>query len=106
MVLPVKASPIATAHWIGRCAAVARKQRRMQIDAAQPRQREHPGRNQAPVGNDDDRVGSNGFKPCAKLQIVANLFRLRDLKAGSQRGLLDRRSGKLAAVGPPAGQAA
>ncbi len=63
-----------------RGAAIARKQRRVQIDAAQPRQREHPGRNDAAISDHDDRIGRDRFKPRAKFLIVANLLRLDRLQ--------------------------
>src|ERR1035437_1395613 len=82
----------------GRGAAVPGQQRSVQVYAAQPRQRQHPGRNQASVGDDDDGVRSEGFKLRAKLGVVANLFRLRDRQASGQGGLLDGRSSKLLAA--------
>ena len=62
----------------GRRAAILGQQRPVQIDAAKPRQSEHPRRNDAAVGDDDDRVGRDGFKLRAKLGVVADLFGLRD----------------------------
>ena len=78
----------------------------MQVDAAQPGQRQHPGRNEAPVGDDDDGVGRDGLKLRAKLCVVANLFRLRDGEAGGERGQLDGRSGELPVAAQRGGRVA
>jgi hypothetical protein len=69
---------MAIAHWMG-------------VDAAQTGQRKHPGQNEAPVGDNDDGIGRNGFGLRAKLRIVANRLRLRDGEADGQRGQLDGR---------------
>ena len=86
----------------GRGAAVLGQQRPVQIDAAQPGQRQHPGRKDAPVSHHNNGVGRDGLKLGAELRVAANLLRLCDRQSGGQRRLLHRRSGELlaAAHGP------
>ncbi len=79
-----------------RGATVAGQQGGVQVDAAQPRQRQHPWRNQTSVGHDNDGVRGKVFQLRAKLLVVSNLFRLHDRKACFQRGQLNGRSGELA----------
>ena len=67
----------------------------MQVDAAEARQSEHPGRDDAAVGDDDDGLGSDGLKLRAELGIAANFFRLGDGQSGGLRGQLDCGCGEL-----------
>ena len=71
VVFPVTVSPIATAHWIGAAPRYFGSRERMQIDAAQSRQRQHPRRNDAAVRHHDDRIGRDRLKPRSKLCVVA-----------------------------------
>ena len=82
----------------GRGAAILRQQRRVQIDAAQPRQRQHPRRNDAAIGHNHNRVRRDGFECSAKLRVVADLFRLRHRNSGGKGRLLHGRRGELLAA--------
>ncbi len=62
----------------GRGAAVFGQQRGVQVDAAEAREGEHPGRNDAAVGDHDDGFGSDGLKLGAEFRVAANFFRLGD----------------------------
>ena len=55
----------------GRGAAVLRQQRAVQVDAAEAGQGEHPVRDDAAVGDDEDGVGGDGFELGAEVGVVA-----------------------------------
>ena len=63
----------------------------MEVDAAKPRQGEHPRRNDAAVGDNDDGVRGNRIKAGAKFRVIADFFRLGDGETGGQCCLLDGR---------------
>jgi len=63
----------------------------VQIDATEPRQRQHPRWNDAPISHNDDSVRRNRFQLRAKLCVVTNLPRLGNGKPRGKRDLLDRR---------------
>ena len=82
----------------GRGAAVLGQQRRVEVDAAEPWEGQHPGGDDAAIGYDDDGVGGDGLKLGVQCGVVADFFWLRDGEAGCECGLLDRRSGELLAA--------
>jgi hypothetical protein len=53
----------------------------MQIDAAIRREVEHPLRNDAAVGDDEDGLRKNVFEQGAELEVVLDLLRLNDRNA-------------------------
>jgi hypothetical protein len=74
----------------GRCAAVLRQQRGVQIDVAERRQVKHPLRNDAAVADHDDRIGLEGAELRAKFVVGFDSVGLRDGHSQLQGGLLDR----------------
>ena len=96
-----------------RGAAPARQQRRMDVDAAEPRQREQPRRQDQAVGGDDDRLGRGGDERrprrrgvVGEAAVEAQPPRLRHRQAVRERERLDRRRLDLhAAAGGPVGLA-
>ncbi len=63
-----------------RSPAILRQERPVQIDAAEARQRQHPLWNDAAISHDHNRIRPDGFQPATKLDVVANLVRLRNLQ--------------------------
>ncbi len=55
-------------------------------------------RDDAPVADDDDGVGAEGFELSAEVLIVFDLFRLSDRQADLERFLLYRRCGEFQAT--------
>jgi hypothetical protein len=64
----------------------------MQVDASQPRQVQHPSRNDAPVSDYQDGIRTHLFQPLAKFHIVFDLVGLRDRNSVRRCGALHRRS--------------
>jgi hypothetical protein len=75
--------------------AIFGKQRAVQVDVAKAWQIEHPLRNDASVGDDEDGVRRDGFKLGAEASVGLDLFGLKDGDAVRQRCLLNRWSLKL-----------
>jgi hypothetical protein len=78
-------------------AAVFRQQRRVDVDAAEARQRQHRGRQQPPVGGDDDDVGREGAQLLERLR-AAQVLRLEHRQAVRLRQHLDGRRQQLHAA--------
>ena len=94
-----------------RCAAPARQQRGVNVQAAVTRQREQPRRQDQPVGGDDDHLGRGGTEQrlggagvVGELAVEAQAARLRDRDPVRERERLHRRGQQLhAAPGGPVG---
>src|SRR6185312_609681 len=63
----------------------------MQIDVAVTRQIEHPWRNDAAIGNDQDGIRPDALKVSAEFRVVLDLLRLRNWQASRQCCPLDGR---------------
>ena len=64
---PVSASPAMIARWIGAAPRQRGKQRRMKVEAAEPRRRQHRRRQNEAVGDDDADVGGEGAERLLRL---------------------------------------
>ncbi len=67
----------------------------MQVQIAVARQIEHPFRDDAAIGDDQNRVGRNRLKLGTKLGVVLDLFRLRHGDICCVRRLFYRRRDQL-----------
>ncbi len=81
-----------------RCSAIFGQQRSVQIEISQPRQINHPLRNDAPISDHDDGVRRDSRKLPAKFFVVLDLVRLTELQSQLQCPLLDRRKCKFHAA--------
>ena len=64
----------------------------MQIDIAEPRQSDHPVRNESAVANDDDRVRLDRFQLAAEFRIILDALWLNNGEQKLDGFLLDWRS--------------
>ncbi len=75
----------------GRCAAVFREQRGVQVDVAERREIEHPLGNDAAVADDDDGVRLEGGELGAEIVVGLDAVGLGDGEIQFERGFFDGR---------------
>ena len=75
VVTPVTGLAVRNRPLDGRGAAILRQQRCVQIEVAEPRQIDHPLRNDAAIADDDDRVWANDLQKGAEFLVVLDLVR-------------------------------